>query len=435
MSCHCLFSSPYIADEKYKDISQLFTKEGAIYLLKNDHKFSREITIPRNSEIVFEGGSLCGPIIFNDTKLSGSVRLQGSRLGGTIINSIFEADWLCYKDGKQDDAININNIIEICGSIHFGAGIYRLTSKFIPPHDMIDKYRNMISSHIGIHKSNVTLRGEFGTIFVTKEPYGMICAYSKPNNIDNSISNIKIESIQFHTENDGKTFHQVQHTIKCNGINGFIVKDCIIDDFWGDAICLCHYGDHPGTGEMIRNQNIIIIKNTIKGGEHHNTRNGIAVINGKNVTIEGNIIMNTTKAGMPGAIDIEANNSAFTIDNIRVVNNTIEGCMGTAGGICVNANDRQGPAHNIYIIGNTIRNCYCGLAFVVNSDNTSDSYIIKDNIVDIDTPPYLFIGSGKSSNWMITGNIFKRLSSTKIPGNIKVDGLVVENNTFGFIRW
>lgn len=61
------------------------------------------------------------------------------------------------------------------------------------------------------------------------------------------------------------------HTIKLIGVNGMIIKDCRFDDFWGDAICLSHYGDNPKTGERSRNQNIKLLSNSIIGSAYHIT--------------------------------------------------------------------------------------------------------------------------------------------------------------------
>lgn len=412
-------------------MSSFFSDKNTTYIINHPHSFANEVSIPEGCEIIFQGGSLKGNLIFNGTKLSGAVKLNGSDIAGSVSNSVFEAEWLCYADGVHDDARNINMMIEVCGNVHFGRGIYRLISQFDPPNDMIDKYRNMISSHIGIHKSDVSLQGEPGAILQTNQPLGMICVYTIPHNIDNSVSHIRINGLTFHTENDGKEFHQVQHTVKCIGVSDFRITNCFFDDFWGDAICLCHFGDHPGTGEMIRNSHVVIRDNIIIGGPHYNTRNGVAVINGFDVIIDNNFIKRCARKDMPGAIDIEANNSAFTIRYITVSNNTIEDCGGTAGGICVNANDRGGEARNINILFNNIKNCTYGLAFVVNSDNTTDSYIIQGNIVDEDTTPLIFIGSSKSKNWVVRDNIFKKKSSITFPGGIQVSNLYCKDNIFG----
>ena len=182
---------------------------------------------------------------------------------------------------------------------------------------------------------------------------------------------------------------------------------------------------------MIRNSHVIIRDNIIVGGAHHNTRNGVSVQNGYDVLIDNNYIKSCAREGMPGAIDIEANNTAFTVRYITVSNNTIEDCRGTAGGICVHANSLGGEARNIRILNNCIKNCSYGLAFVVNSDYTTDSYLIQGNIVDEDTYPYIFVGTGKSKNWVVKDNIFRKKVPTSFPGSIRVINLTCKDNLIG----
>ena len=226
---------------------------------------------------------------------------------------------------------------------------------------------------------------------------------------------------------DGKEIIQLKHTIRAMGVNGLIIRKCIFDDFWGDAICLHSYGDTPSTGERTRNSNVSILDNHIIGGRHNKTRNGVAVVNGVNVRIERNVIEQTSGKGMPGAIDVEANSYAFSIKNIVIKDNIIKNCGGTAGGICINSSGDKAPAYNIKIIGNHISGSTSGLAFVVKTDGVTSNYKVVNNVVEADTTPYQFVGEGKSSNWTFKNNIFKKKPSIKIPGMIHVDGLVIRD--------
>lgn len=424
----CMSAMRVEHDTADADMRILFMAGKAKYVISYNHTFSDTISIPYGSIIMFDGGSLKGPIIFNQTSLKGKVRLKGSSISGHITNKIFNASWLCAMDGITDDAPRINEMIDVCGNVFFPKGSYRLISAFNPEGKLPKELHSSVNGHIAINKSNVTLEGETGTTFVTDEPLITLSVFSQPNDIVHSISNVKIQNITFEVHNDGKNFHEFMHTIKMMGVNGITISNCMINDFWGDGICLSHYGDNPQTGERTRNQNVQILNNTIIGGNHHNNRNGISVINGKNVLIKGNIIKNTSRKDMPGAIDVEANNTAYTVENIRIENNIIEGCRGTAGGICINANGHGGPAHRILIKNNTIRRCTSGLAFVVKADGTTGEYKVIDNYVDKETLPYQFVGEGSSRNWIFSGNNFDRFIRMEIPGTIKVDNLVVKNN-------
>lgn len=414
-------------DRKNGNIHSLFSAKKALYVIRYSHEFDDTLKIPFDCELRFEGGSLKGPIVFDKSKLSGKVKLKGSSISGHISNRKFDASWLCAMDGIEDDAKSINEMIESCGNIFFPKGTYRLVSHYNPEGKVPKNLHKSIKSHIGICRSNVELTGEYGTNFITNDSLGTICIFSGPNQIQESIRNIKIKNIAFNVHNDGVKFHEFLHTIKTIGVNELEIECCTFNDFWGDAICLSHYGDGEKTGERTRNQNVTILNNLIVGGEHHNNRNGISVISGENVIIKGNIIKNTSKKNMPGGIDIEPNNSVFTIKNIKIEDNILEGIHGSGGAIGLII-FRNSSAHHVTIEKNRIKDCNSGITIVIKTENTTNDIVIRNNFVDMDTRPYYFSGHGTSTNWIITNNIFLRPCLQKIPGNINVINLVVKNN-------
>lgn len=417
--------SKTVYDSVDNDLENLIQCGGTRYVIQYRHVFVDTLTIPLGCELFFDGGSLSGPIIFSETKLSGNVDLKGSSLFGRIRNKVFEADWICAMDGMTDDAQNVNDMIRICDNVHFPKGQYKLKSKFNPEGKVDKSFHPSIMSHIGIYRSNVKLIGDNGAEFVTDEPLGTINVFSKPNQIENSIRNIEISGLTFTVHNDGKEFHEFMHTIKLMGVNGMTIENCKFNDFWGDAICLSHYGDNPQTGERTRNQNVRIMNNKIIGGEKHSNRNGISVISGKNVIIGGNTIKNTSRKDMPGGIDVEPNNSAYTIENIMIEKNVLENIQSNAIQIYI---PKGGPAHNVTIKSNTIKSCRSGLCIGIVSDNTTDGIRIIGNRIDTKTLPYNFVGSAHSADWVISNNVFLHPSLQEIPGDIKVENLLVKNN-------
>lgn len=404
---------PTYYDSANGDIHQLFKHGRGKYVLRYNHQFRDVLQIPQGCELKFRGGKLTGPMVFNKTKLSGNVNLKGAHIQGSVINQTFNASWLCAMDGVTDDATAINEIIATCKNIFFPRGTYRLVSRY-----------QRENFHIGITQDNVSLTGEEGTVFLTKERLGIVCVFTKPYNIANSVKNIKVKGITFRTVNDGSTFLEWTHAIQSKGVNGFIVEDCTIEDFWGDGICLNHYGDNPETGERSRNQNVQIINNTIIGGRLHNNRNGISVISGQNVLIQGNVIRNTSRKDMPGAIDVEPNNSAYTIENIRIIGNTISGSRGGCGAIEI-CMFNGGPGRHIYVEDNVISDSNLGIYIYLKTDNTTEHFVIRNNRVTADTPPYKFVGEGRSKDWIISGNSFERRTDQTIPGKLKIQNLQI----------
>ena len=330
-------------------------------------------------------------------------------------------------DGVTDDAPRINEMIEVCGKVYFPQGKYRLVSTFNPKGKLPKELHSSVNGHIAICKNDVTLEGEKGTTFITDRPLITVCVFSQPHDIEHSIRNIKIQNINFEVHNDGNTFYEFMHTIKLIGVKGIVIENCTFNDFWGDAICLSHYGDTPKTRERTRNQNVKILNNTIIGGDHHSNRNGISVVNGKNVLIKGNTIKNTSRKDMPGGIDIEPNNSAYTIENIQIKDNVLDGIQGGVGAISI-VSYSDGPAHDIAIVGNTIRNSRNGIHIYVKTDGTTDNFVLKGNTISAVTNPIIFTGEGKSKDWTIVDNIFDKPTLQDIPGKIRVANIVVKNN-------
>lgn len=416
-----------IYDQPSSELHDILLNEKTTYIIRFPHSFTDTLIVPPKSVLQFEGGSLEGPIFFQETNLKGDVNIKGSHICGDIVNKSFNASWLCAMDGKTDDAQSINEIIDVCERVFFPKGKYRLISHYDPSKYLGGEYRARVKTHIGINKSNVILRGEEGAEFVTNELLGTIVIFSPPYQIDNSVHDIEISNLSFRVENDGKIFHEFFHVIKVIGVNGLVIKDCRFNDYWGDAIYLSHYLDTPQTGERSCNQNIKILNNQITGGSHFNTRNGISIANGKNVVIINNTIRQTARDDMPGGLDIEPNNSAFTIDNILIEKNIFEDCRGTAGAIGIVLLRDNAPAHNIRIKNNIIRHCRAGISIVVKTDYSTDHFEITGNIVDSETPPLQFVGNGTSSYWIISNNSFGR-EWQKIPGHIRVKHLITKNN-------
>ena len=127
---------------------------------------------------------------------------------------------------------------------------------------------------------------------------------------------------------------------------------------------------------------------------------------------------------MPGAIDIEPNNETNTIVDIKIVNNTIDRCQGTAGGICIHSNGKGSKLSNITIENNTVTKSTAGIAIVESGTNSSSGYTIKNNTLEGNKNDFFFYGKGESKNWVVTGNKYKKTNSPKFGGNIKINNLI-----------
>lgn len=381
-----------------------------------------KLELPNNIELNFKGGSLKGQIIFNNTYLSGKVRLQGATISGSVANDCFEAGWICHGNGKRDDAESINQILGVCKNIYFNRGTYLLSSYHKINPELQEQFRSSVESHVGIYQDDITLTGEDGAAFLIKDTGAAICVYSRPEDIKNSTRNIFIKDLTFRVENDGKEFHEFVHTIKMVGVNKIIVDNCKFFDYWGDAICLSHYGDSPQTGERTLNSNVSITNNYIDG-DSHNNRNGISLVSAYRVQVIGNTIVESSKGNMPGAIDIEANNKAYTTEKIVIRNNIISKCNGGVGSISIVSNNQEAPAKSIVIQGNYIESSTNGICILVESQESTGYFKVLDNTFYDCKNPMIFRGKGKSKYWVIKGNKYNKLIKPKIGGDIQVSNL------------
>ena len=92
----------------------------------------------------------------------------------------------------------------------------------------------------------------------------------------------------------------------------------------------------------------------------HVASQNLALVNGRNITFEGNRLMAQSQIGGPGvtAIDLEPNDANDRIENVRIVNNTIdarESELPTAGnGIVVQSGTGTPHVGPVLIEGNTV---------------------------------------------------------------------------------
>jgi len=340
------------------------------------------------------------------------------------------ADQYCHKDGVHDDAETINGLIENedVHIIYFSKGTYLLESFHNSKYPVNKPY------HIGINRSNLQLIGEDGAILKTKTMAGTLNIYSQPYHLENRVHDISIMGITFEVENDSTSFNPYQehcHTISTMGCFNLKIMNCKFLNFWGDAICTNHFNDNEKTGERQRNESILIINNYFDGKNHSN-RNGVSIINGRDITIEKNSFINCAHSSMPGAIDIEPNFGCFTCRDITIKDNYINHCGGCNAAISICGIRNGISLDSIYIKNNKIYNSLCGFTLVLRNSSTSKVVEFEDNYIDKNTPPFFFSGNGEATNWTVKNNKFEKSSDTKFPTKIKFTNLTEKNNKISY---
>lgn len=142
------------------------------------------------------------------------------------------------------------------------------------------------------------------------------------------IEDLKIHDLTLDGLVATKSFSQFRHLM---GLHG--VKDCVIErvkflGFRGDGLYL---GSGTTSGDERHNENVEV-RSCIFDGVNNDNRNGISVIDGKNIFIHYNEFRNCSRSDMPGPVTIEPNGNAFAIiEGIYVHHNFFDSNIGQAG--------------------------------------------------------------------------------------------------------
>jgi hypothetical protein len=181
------------------------------------------------------------------------------------------------------------------------------------------------------------------------------------------------------------------YLLNLNGVSRVTVSDCQFIGYVGDGIYL---GSSNVLGLERHNDNVTI-SNCVFDGVTKNNRNGISIIDGTDITIDGCSFTRTGRADMPAAIDIEPNpeTDAFT----RIQRITINHCtFSDIGASCfvsvvLSPNDVLGhPADTISVINcqGTTTGSYPQFGVLVRQINS------QVNSASATTPPLNFSAVG-----------------------------------------
>lgn len=221
------------------------------------------------------------------------------------------------------------------GVVYLPAGTYRIThidlsSAFYSNIELIGQGRK-----VTIFKDITTLNPVTGSYARTGWADGMLLIMNRvadqPTDAS-AIKNIKVSKIGFYSDVEAKGFDELFHHICVYHGSHIIITECDFVGFLGDAISVTAgvRGEEPNS----INQNISITNNTIDG-VNKNNRQGISIYHCDNFEISNNDIRNTTRADMPGAIDIEPIPGSISCKGGVINNNRIFNCGGGVGAISV----------------------------------------------------------------------------------------------------
>ena len=205
------------------------------------------------------------------------------------------------------------------------------------------------------------------------------------------LHDITIENVILLGRSKQDGFSEHIHNVNALGVERLSILNVRFEAFQGDGIYLGTR--RRANGEIIHNSEIKITDNVFEGANNEN-RNGISIIDCLHCTLEHNVFYHVSRPNMPGAIDIEPNQTNEVIRGVMIRNNTITGNNGGVGAISValNLRDFLETPNQIVIEDNHIENSKWGITVVwrgepVTSSTPSLNSVIRNNVVrGVDRP-------------------------------------------------
>lgn len=185
---------------------------------------------------------------------------------------------------------------------------------------------------VGTGKSNVTFQGVSGasTLLYNRTDAGAVDPLIGWNLTTNPSVNDRSIAFRDLVFMGAGTHSEHQALLHMSAIDGLVVSTCQFLNMQGDAINIARTAV-GGTDTGVRNRNVRILNNVFDGVNYAG-RNGVTVIAGEDVLIEGNTFTRLAGPTMPGAVDVEPNSFDTTAicNDIRIINNTFRDCGGYA---------------------------------------------------------------------------------------------------------
>ena len=356
------------------------------------------------------------------------------------------ADFISVKDfgakgdGITDDTAAIQAAINASLNVFFHAGQYPTTGIKLRTGS---KLNGSGTDAVLIQKYDVN------------KYFGILQAQSENASIADNIKDITVTNLTLKGTVDVNGFNEHVHLVHFDGVSNVTISQCKFIGFRGDGV----YIGSGTSGDMERHNTNVTIKDNFFDGVNNQNRNGISFIDVNGALVDNNTFVNTTKAGMPGAIDFEADpNPWHVLEDITITNNKILDVKAGIASIQVYLPatcpyvPRKITIANNYIKGvaDTNGNDSTGsLGIYVNTNKTTDetitNHVINNNYVDTTHSPLSINGSNGGD---VTGNTFanstqaakvgfaNRVKNVRISGNKfnkigKADnGLVARNISF-----
>ena len=249
---------------------------------------------------------------------------------------------------------------------------------------LIEGKNNGLTDGLNISSSNITLKGE-GSNSIIKQGSSSFYTLSINNNntgtsnIKDNVKNIKISCFRFTCDIKTFGFSEFKHMLNINAASDVEISGCSFEGFRGDGILI---GSGNIEGIERHNENISIT-DCLFDGINNDNRNGVSVIDVNGLLINRCLFRHVTRPNMPGAIDIEPDNSYHVVKNIVIQNNKFDSIGGNSAAISYNGNSKiKQQIKNLEVINNQITNgLNTGSAFSFQTKRNPTASTPPNNII------------------------------------------------------
>ncbi len=228
-------------------------------------------------------------------------------------------------DGITNDTVAIQaacDAIGVCGgTVYFPPGNY--LARLVRP------------------KSNTTLTGDGATLTFWASGsalFDSILAFGDRSSVGgrttaSNLRNIRITGLAFRGNGDTLGLSENQAMVHLSGVSDACVDACTFLGMQGDGV---YIGATSSAATERHNERITITGNTFDGLGNYG-RQGVSIIEGQDILIEGNHFWRIASSGMPGAVDIEPNplDATCILRHITVRGNTFRAIGGNVGDIAI----------------------------------------------------------------------------------------------------
>lgn len=315
-------SNPIVLDSAGRATNEIWLTEGASYkfILKTSlgTTLGTYDNVPGVNDLASLGASTGASLIGADDGQGGVnfTTIQGF-IDSVLASSINVKDYGAVGNGVTDDTVAIQAAVNAGGAIYIPSGTYIVNVVTLLTNTMV--YGDGASSIL--RQSASFLGGSRGSLYVNSGSAG------------SQIQNVVIRDLRMEGVNiTAPTFSEFSHLISLNGVKNALVDNVQFIGFQGDGL---YIGSGIVGGDERHNTNVIV-RNCFFDGVNKQNRNGISVIDGDGVLIDGNYLTRCTRSNMPGAIDIEPDAYTFHVaKDIKIVNNKLFDIGGNVGAISV----------------------------------------------------------------------------------------------------